>query len=885
VFRRQYSGLTAIVCLAAVYYLAGELGLSLASVNKSVTLVWPPTGIALAAVLLFGYRLWPGVFLGAFLLNLTTSGSLPVSACIAAGNTLEAVAGGWLVRRFASGTKVFDRAFDIFRFVILAAMLSTAISAATGATSISLGGFARWQDYPANWLTWWLSDAFSAIFVTPLLVIWGVNGLPRMNSWRWMEAGVLVAATVLVSQIAFADWLVFSGKKYPLPSVIVPFFMWAAFRFGLRGVSVVAFVWCSLAVSGTLRGLGPFALGPPNESLPVLQAYMGMMMVSALVLAAALAERQRAEEKTRESEKLFRQLAESIREVFWMTNLEKTEMVYISPGYEQIWGRSCASLYASPQGWLTAIHPEDRERIREAALTRQVRGDYHEEYRIVRPDGSIRWIRDRAFPVRDESGSIYRIAGIAEDITERKRAELQLTTLAHAVESTAEMICITDLEDRFTFVNRAFQNAYGYTEAEIIGKTCDVLFSPGNPARLMEEILEQSHSGGWRGELIDLRKDGTEFPIFLSTSQIKDRTGRVIGLMGVAQDITERKQAEAQSQQLASVVQSSNDAIISATKEGVIVSWNQAAERIFGYTANEAIGNRISIVIPPDRLEEAAEVMRKAALGEKVVNFEAVRRRKDGTLFEATLTVSPVRNAAGETAGISAIVRDITEKKQLEQTVLEISMAERRRLGHELHDGLGQHLAGVAFKAKILEESLRADTSSYVREAHDVVAFINDAISQTRRLARGLDPIEVEASGLAAALQSLASETEKGFEVRCRVSCSEPLVPVSRAAGAALFRIAQEAIHNAIVHGEASELQLELAIDNGCLLLMIRDNGKGFQQQHKKEAGMGLRIMQYRAHSIGGSLKIIQRPERGVEVCCQVPQHSRSLPQKGESAS
>ena len=232
-----------------------------------------------------------------------------------------------------------------------------------------------------------------------------------------------------------------------------------------------------------------------------------------------------------------------------------------------------------------------------------------------------------------------------------------------------------------------------------------------------------------------------------------------------------------------------------------------------------------------------------------------------------------------------AIVRDITEKKQLETTVLEISAAERRRIGHELHDGLGQHLAGVAFKAKLLEESLRADKSSYVREAHDVVAFINDAISQTRRLARGLDPIEVEASGLAAALQSLASETEKGFKVQCRVSCSEPLVPVSPAAGVALFRIAQEAIHNAIVHGEADELQLELAIDNGCLLLIIRDNGEGFQPQHKQEAGMGLRIMQYRAHSIGGSLKIIRRPERGVEVRCQVPQHSGSPPQKGESAS
>ena len=137
-------------------------------------------------------------------------------------------------------------------------------------------------------------------------------------------------------------------------------------------------------------------------------------------ISTDITKRKLAEEALQESEGRFRQLVEIIREVFWLTDLEKKAILYISPGYEAIWGRSCASLYAAPQNWLEAIHPEDRPRVVEAAHTKQVPGDYDEEYRIVRPDGSIRWIRDRAFPVKNEAGEVYRLAGIAEDITEQK---------------------------------------------------------------------------------------------------------------------------------------------------------------------------------------------------------------------------------------------------------------------------------------------------------------------------------------------------------------------------------------------------------------------------------------------------------------------------------
>src|SRR6185369_13873199 len=163
--------------------------------------------------------------------------------------------------------------------------------------------------------------------------------------------------------------------------------------------------------------------------------------------------------------------------------------------------------------------------------------------------------------VRDQNGHMRYVISMVDDITERKRADSQIATLVHAVQSTTEPICITDLNDQFTFVNRAFQKVYGYTEAEILGQVPTILFSPRNPPALMNEILEQTRAGGWQGEVLDRRKDGSEFPIHLSTSRITDGSGRVLGLMGVAQDITERKRADVQIRLLADAVQSTHELI------------------------------------------------------------------------------------------------------------------------------------------------------------------------------------------------------------------------------------------------------------------------------------------------------------------------------------
>jgi diguanylate cyclase (GGDEF)-like protein len=293
---KRYAMLAAI---AALYFIVGRLSLQLASAHPSASPVWPPTGIALALVLLLSVRVWPAIFVGAFLVNLATAGNLMTSLGIAAGNTIEAMVGGLLVWRYAGGHETLVKVPNLFRFVLLAALLSTTISATLGVGSLTLGGFADTAAAPAIWLTWWLGDATGALIVAPLILAWAARDGPRVDLQRIGEAVALGVALVVVSQVVFGDLFGLAGSGAPLGFLCVPLMLWAALRFELRGAATANAVLALLAVLGTLRGFGPFAAYPLNESLLLLQAYLGVSAVTALMVAAVVGERREIEERLR----------------------------------------------------------------------------------------------------------------------------------------------------------------------------------------------------------------------------------------------------------------------------------------------------------------------------------------------------------------------------------------------------------------------------------------------------------------------------------------------------------------------------------------------------------------------------------------------------------
>jgi signal transduction histidine kinase/integral membrane sensor domain MASE1/ActR/RegA family two-component response regulator len=300
------------LAVLAVYVLAGKLGLAFASVHVSATPVWPPAGIALGALLLFGTRVWPAVFLGAFIVNVTTAGSAATSLGIATGNTLEALLGAYLVRRFAGGAAAFERAQDIFKLAALAAVGSTALGATIGLASLVLTGYAAWTDAGSIWLTWWLGDASGILLVTPLIVLWGCRTSDDALVRRPLEAVALFTVVVASGLLVFGGVLPEGWRQLPTAFVTIPPLLWAAYRFGPRTTSTALGVLAAVAVGGTLNGSGPFAPYPPAESLPLVQAFLAMMALTALPLAAVVSERRRADDRNRVLADIARSISASL---------------------------------------------------------------------------------------------------------------------------------------------------------------------------------------------------------------------------------------------------------------------------------------------------------------------------------------------------------------------------------------------------------------------------------------------------------------------------------------------------------------------------------------------------------------------------------------------
>jgi integral membrane sensor domain MASE1 len=292
----------AIGALALVYFLAGKLGLQLAFVHQSATAVWPPTGLALATLLVFGYWLWPGVMLGAFLVNVATTGFIFSSLGIAVGNTLEGLIGAYLVNLLARGRQAFDRPPDVLKFAALGGLVSPAVSATVGVTTLMVLGHADWSRYGGIWLTWWLGDMGGAIVVAPLLVLWFSEPRPRWTPPQVLEAAFLLIALLLIGEMVFGDVLPIAGRKYPLPFLMIPVLVWAALRFGPRETATLMFLTSGIAIWRTLQGLGPFAREPHNEALLLLQVFTGVMAVMALALAAGVAQHRRTEHALRDAQ-------------------------------------------------------------------------------------------------------------------------------------------------------------------------------------------------------------------------------------------------------------------------------------------------------------------------------------------------------------------------------------------------------------------------------------------------------------------------------------------------------------------------------------------------------------------------------------------------------
>jgi PAS domain S-box-containing protein len=488
--------------LAAVYVLSAKAGLSLAFVHANATAVWPPTGIALAVLLLFGRRYWPGVFLGALAANATTNVSLATAVGIAVGNTLEAAAGSWAVERFAGGKRCLETPGTIFLFAALAGLGSTMISASIGTVSLGLGGAAAWADFKSIWFTWWLGDAGGDFVVAPLLLAWALFPAPAWTRQKALEAAAASALLLGVGGFVFLD--PHSALVYKF--LFFPVLLWIAFQFGARETTAAVFVVAGLGIFAAVRfPLMSFGEGP-NYFLGVFQAFLAVISVSSLAMTAVVSELRRNERELRRSsgaiEQRFRLLVQGVQEYSIIMLDPEGRVVSWNEGAERIKGYKEAEILG--KSFSVFYTPEDEAAGLPHRLLFQAResGKVESEGWRVRKDGTRFWADVAITAVRDESKGLVGFSKVTRDLTERRRAELVLKERTEdLLRSNAELetfatVASHDLQEPLRkiqmFGDRLLARHAASFDAEVKDHLARMRGAAARMSQLIESLLQYS---------------------------------------------------------------------------------------------------------------------------------------------------------------------------------------------------------------------------------------------------------------------------------------------------------------------------------------------------------------------------------------------------------
>lgn len=556
-------------------------------------------------------------------------------------------------------------------------------------------------------------------------------------------------------------------------------------------------------------------------------------------------------------------------------------------GAEQLFGYTAEEALGRP---ITILIPSDRVLDEEPHILARIRrGERVEHYETIRrhKNGRLLDVSLTVSPIYDEDRNIIGASKIARDVTERKRSDAEIARLASIVQSSGDAIISKDLDGIVTSWNWGARELFGYTADEMIGRSITTLIPED---QLDEEpvILAQIRKGQpvEHYETIRRHKDGRLLDVSLTISPLYDASGRIIGASKTARNITQRKKVEAELTRLAAIVESSSDAIVSKDLNGIIMSWNAGAEAIFGYTADEVIGKPVTILMPPERVDEEPGILRRIRSGERIDHYETVRRRKDGRLINISLNVSPVYDEHGIIVGASKIARDITESKAAEEArretqimhrIVEAQESERHRIARDLHDHLGQRMTALRLKIETMIK--KADGSETLQAEFD---GIRRAALQIDRdigfLSWELRPTELDQLGLEDALASYVREWSSQYGIRAHFEGNIPdsLARLPDKVEMNLYRILQEALNNILKHAAAQNVSVILQERANWIVLIIEDDGRGFDPTtfaagDAPEHGLGLIGMRERAALLKGSLEIESAPGKGTTILIHVP--------------
>ncbi|MCH9697036.1 MAG: PAS domain S-box protein, partial [Gammaproteobacteria bacterium] len=567
---------------------------------------------------------------------------------------------------------------------------------------------------------------------------------------------------------------------------------------------------------------------------------------------------------------------------------------------ERMFGYTAEEAIGQPKAMLL---PADRLNEVNENLTRIKRGEMVKNFETMRrcKDGSLIEVALSVSPVRGPDGQLIGAATIARDISEHKRIERNLAEseawFSGILNIADDAVIAVDESSVIQLFNKGAERIFGYRAEEIIGQSLNTLlpkrFAHNHHAhiRTFAQTSVTARQMGDRSEIYGLRKDGTEFPAEASISKLATTKGLTFTVM--LRDITERKETQKAAARLAAIVESSQDAIMAKSLDGIITSWNKSAEDLFGYTAEEAIGQPKSILLPPDRPNEVVDMLARIKNGEEIQNYETVRRHKNGLLIDVALSISPVRDLGGKLIGAATIARDITQRKQAAEQLKETNdrlrklsrqmeqtkETEQKRIAQELHDEFGQSLSSLKWDLSYLKREMQRKTNMVYLEnintrIDDMTSLLGKTIDATRRIATSLRPPMLDDLGLVPALEWQANDFQQRTGIDCLFTSTASINPdlISTEYAIALYRITQELLTNVLRHAQAAKIKIKLDWNDHLLCLEVDDDGIGYHAPPElPRTSLGLLGIQERAEALSGSFSIHGVSGQGTTAIVRIP--------------
>ncbi len=662
--------MTRILVLTTAYFISGWFGLTLPFVGTHITLIWLPTGIAVAALIRWGRPIWPGIYLGAFLVNLFTGTSWPLAAAIAIGNTLAPLFSVALLNRFGFHPQ-FDRQKDV-GFLVLASGLGMTLSAMGGVTSLYIAGEMPIEQTGFAMLSWWLGDSIGVLLAAPFLITLTWDNLRHLSHERtellcWTVTAVTIAWFALVFD--YGD----KGHSLPLAFLTIPLLTWSGLRFGNTGAALAGLGFSLMAAWGTAIGHGGFILSDIRVSLFLLWAYMATTVLTGLIITALQAERFKIEKELWNTTENFKDAQRIANIGSWRLDLLKNELSW-SDEIFRLFELEPEHSPATYEAFLNAIHPDDRDAVHQAYTESLLNHTPYEiTHRLLMPDGRIKWVCERCRTNYDSNGIPLCSQGTVQDVTERRQSEELLRKLSQAVKQSQSSIVITDLDAKIEFANDAFYRETGYSPTEIIGQNPRILQSGKTSSANYVKMWQELTKGlPWKGEFINKRKDGSEYIELALISPVQQADGRFTHYLAIKDDITERKHAEIalkdSHQQMYSLLNSMAEGAYGIDLEGNFQFVNRSFLRILGYShEHEIIGKHSHSLIHhshADGRPYPAKECRMYAVYEPNAEIhvtDEVFWRKDGVAIPVEYRSQPIITH-GEVTGAIATFVDISDR-------------------------------------------------------------------------------------------------------------------------------------------------------------------------------------------------------------------------------